>query len=352
MMKLGLKDRTGQAMIRSPGSESSARRLPRQWMAATAATACIFMGACTASPPAPSPSAAAGSARSTPAAAPDIAGTFNVGAGRQMFLECHGTGSPTVVLISGTGSASSAWSSEFVAGDPSAAPTTGPSTVFKALPRTTRVCAYDRPGTVYEDDSPTPSTPVRQPTTAQQGVTDLAALLRAAGESGPYVVVGHSWGGMIAQLFARTHSSDVRGIVLVDSASAYLKDRFTPAQWTTWMAMSRPSATAPDAERPDYAATIAESFGAGQGAASPGNPTGAPPPVAAVVLSSDQPWDLHLGGGSTWPAWLQAQADLAASLHARHVSNTGSGHGIQYAQPKLVTDAILDVVGLARKEAH
>jgi hypothetical protein len=70
------------------------------------------------------------------------------------------------------------------------------------------------------------------------------------------------------------------------------------------------------------------------------------------VFSSDQPWDLHLGGGSTWPAWLKAQGDLAASLHARHISKTDSGHSIQYAQPKLVTDAIRDVVGQVRQEKH
>ncbi|WP_327280384.1 MULTISPECIES: hypothetical protein [unclassified Streptomyces] len=68
------------------------------------------------------------------------------------------------------------------------------------------------------------------------------------------------------------------------------------------------------------------------------------------MLTSDEPWDLKVGtGGSTWPAWLAAQDDLARALHARHVTDTGSGHGIAVEQPRLVVDAVHEVVDETRK---
>ena len=63
------------------------------------------------------------------------------------------------------------------------------------------------------DGEVTPSSPVGQPTTAEEGVADLRALLAAAAEPGPYVLVGASWGGLIVKLFASRHPSDVAGLV-------------------------------------------------------------------------------------------------------------------------------------------
>jgi len=53
------------------------------------------------------------------------------------------------------------------------------------------------------------ATPVPQPTTAKDAVADLHALLSAAGETGPYVLVGHSYGGLVVKLYARTYPKDV-----------------------------------------------------------------------------------------------------------------------------------------------
>ena len=66
------------------------------------------------------------------------------------------------------------------------------SAVFPRVGKFTRVCAYDRPGTTRLDGTLSPSTPVRQPTAAQDGAADLHALLRAAKQKGPYVLVAHS----------------------------------------------------------------------------------------------------------------------------------------------------------------
>jgi hypothetical protein len=87
-----------------------------------------------------------------------FAGLVDIGGGRKMYLECHGSGSLTVVLVSGLDSAADAWTG--YQAHPSLA-------VFAGVARFTRVCAYDRPGTLVGDDlMPSRSTPVPQPTTA------------------------------------------------------------------------------------------------------------------------------------------------------------------------------------------
>ena len=108
-----------------------------------------------------------------------------------MYPECPGTGSPTVVLVPGLDSAADVWTG--YQPDPSLA-------VFARVARFARVCAYDRPGAPVGDNlTPSRSTPVPQPTTAQDAVRDLHALLRAAGEPGPYVLAGHSYDGLITR---------------------------------------------------------------------------------------------------------------------------------------------------------
>jgi pimeloyl-ACP methyl ester carboxylesterase len=83
----------------------------------------------------------------------------------------------------------------------------------RAWPAVTRVCAYDRPGTVAplkDDVRPSRSDPVPQPRTAPDAVADLHVLLRAAGIPGPYVLAGHSLGGLFVRLYASTYLHDPR----------------------------------------------------------------------------------------------------------------------------------------------
>lgn len=265
-------------------------------------------------------------------AAADISGMIEIGTGRSIFLECRGTGSPTVLLVSGTRGAADEWTTLLPDAAPDAVAT------FDAVAETTRVCAYDRPGTTTDSGAPTRSTVVAQPTTARQSAEDLHALLAAADQPGPFVVVGLSWGGMIAQQFARSHPDEVDGIVLLDSASVYLRETFTPEQWSAWMDVVAGSVDAAGSEAPSYEPSIAEL-----------QDTPDLPAVPAVVMSSDQPWDLQVTpGASTWPGWVAAQALLAESLDATHVTETESGHGLPVEQPALVTDAILSVVDAVR----
>jgi pimeloyl-ACP methyl ester carboxylesterase len=113
--------------------------------------------------------------------------------GGLLHLHCQGAGGPTVVLISGFGEISSAWS--WIAAD---------------LSRDARVCAYDPAGRAWSESSDTP----------QDGVAradDLHDLLQLAGETGPYLLVGHSLGGLYARVFAARYPHRVAGMVLLDA---------------------------------------------------------------------------------------------------------------------------------------
>jgi pimeloyl-ACP methyl ester carboxylesterase len=134
--------------------------------------------------------------RGTPA--PDVSAapgqTYDVG-GHRLYLECTGTGSPTVVLTNGFGSHTPSW-----------------AWIAPAVAQDTRVCAYDRAGEGWSDTAANPQDGI-------QIAADLHALLTKADEPGPYVLVGHSVGGTYDLVFAAQYPTEVAGLVLLDSSS-------------------------------------------------------------------------------------------------------------------------------------
>lgn len=261
------------------------------------------------------------------AASGRFSGMVGIGHGRKLFLTCRGTGGPTVVLIAGFRGSHDDWT-HIVAG---AGKTQGsPRAVFPRVAGFTHVCAYDRPGTTdLGSGAISPSTPVRQPTTAQDGVADLHALLHAAGVNGPYVIVAHSWGGMIGQLYARTHPGEVAGLVFLDPGTQYLKRTLTPGQWRKFAAAARQLGDPSTLEAAAYEPSVEAMLGA--------PPV---PHVPAVVLSSDHPFPFGAGGRQTWPAWVAAQNLFAHSIGASHITDTDSGHYIAGDAPAIVVAAI------------
>jgi len=115
--------------------------------------------------------------------------------GHRLHINCTGKGSPTVVVENGLGDFSFDW-----------------ALVQRQVQRTTRICTYDRGGYAWSDPGPTPRT------FAQLNLELHDALLRA-GERGPFVLVGHSYGGGVVREYTRTYGTDVAGLVLVDIVS-------------------------------------------------------------------------------------------------------------------------------------
>jgi pimeloyl-ACP methyl ester carboxylesterase len=120
--------------------------------------------------------------------------------GHDVHLDCRGAGSPTVIVQAGLGGLSAAW-----------------ARVMPGVEVTTRICAFDRAGQGWSEES-------SQPKDGLRAASDLHAVLAAAGERGPYVMAGHSTGGTYALTYAATYPEDVAGMVLVDSSSP---DQFT-----------------------------------------------------------------------------------------------------------------------------
>lgn len=267
----------------------------------------------------------------------DSSKLIDIGGNRKMHLECSGAGTPTVVLVSGTRGAYDDWTTVIDPTNPDRPTKPSESAVLPQVARFTHVCAYDRPGTAWFNNTPTDSTAIKQPTTTQQGVADLHALLNAAKEPQPYVLVGHSWGGLIARLFASTYPDEVSGLVLIDSASEFLKESLTPAQWAKYINATKKLIEPNGLEAPDHERSLELLHG---------TPRVRTMPV--IVLTSDKRFDFGAGGAETWQAWLTAQEHLAKVLNAKRVSDTKSGHAIQMEQPALVINAIREVVATVR----
>src|SRR5919109_553973 len=113
--------------------------------------------------------------------------------GYRLHIYCEGNGEPTAIMEAGLGNPGLAW-----------------TFVQPEIADGTRICVYDRAGLGWSDPSP-------RERTANVMVDELHSLLTQAGIEGPYVLVGHSFGGLLMRLYAHMYPEDVIGLVLVDS---------------------------------------------------------------------------------------------------------------------------------------
>jgi pimeloyl-ACP methyl ester carboxylesterase len=284
----------------------------------------------------------------------------DIGGGREMYMECRGTGSPTVVFVSGAGDRTETWSTTK---DPSE------QAVLPAIAETNRVCAYDRPGTILatgegpEDFEKSRSDPVPQPTTLQDHAADLHALLKASGERGPYVVVGHSMGGAVSRLYASEHPEDVSGLVLVDPTPYEAANALTDEQWKNWKPLlgGPPSEEAlalyPHLEWADSDRNLEQASAAKK-----------LKPMPFIAFQSDEPFDFtpFVEDGTLpmtleeaeqfrillYNAWHDAIGDLVSQVPgARFIDDPHSGHYIHQEQPQLVIDSVREVLDAVEQQS-
>lgn len=142
--------------------------------------------------------------------------------GYKVQINCNGHGGPAIILLHGFGDYSFDW-----------------ALVQPKLAAQTTTCSYDRPGQAWSDPGPAPRG-------LATSANELHTVLDRAGIKPPYVLVGHSWGGLIARMYAHQYRKEVAGLVLVDSAHEdeyvwldgnIIRPRFfTDQQWADLMA--------------------------------------------------------------------------------------------------------------------
>jgi pimeloyl-ACP methyl ester carboxylesterase len=252
--------------------------------------------------------------------------------GRRLWLECAGRGQPTIILEAGGACTSDTW-----------------QPVWKELTQLTRVYRYDRAGLGQSDRAQTPRS-------SAAIVTDLHTLLEHAALSPPYLLVGHSFGGLIACLYANQYRDSVVGLVLLDPTP--------PDPQGRWLAVLPPatpndSATVRsirewvtlhcyDPSWNDEGIDQATSFKEFQQVAS----LNAVP--LTVLLSAIPPWnddsELPPALAATFTQTLHDMANdvLRLSSQSRLISATTSGHFIHHDQPDLVIESITELVNQFR----
>jgi pimeloyl-ACP methyl ester carboxylesterase len=243
-----------------------------------------------------------------------------------LHIHCMGEGTPIVVFDAGLGNAGMIW-----------------RRVQSEVGGFSRACTYDRAGLGYSDG----------PTTLHHGnrqmARELYTLLKNAGQLAPYVLVGHSMGGMNIRLFADEHSDEVAGMVLVDAVGEDQPNRFWALLPAEHMAAFRTGVGKVE-QGLDYDTFMAgfadlratsRSFGdkplvvltRGKEAPEPG----ISPELAAQLVQ----------------VWRQMQVELSElSSNSLHLVARNSSHFIQVDEPKLVSAAVRAVVHAVRTRSQ
>jgi pimeloyl-ACP methyl ester carboxylesterase len=280
--------------------------------------------------------------------------------GFRLHLYCIGEGSPTVVLEAGMGDGGYVW-----------------NPVQKSVSAFTRVCSYDRPGLGWSDF-------VDRPFLRDAVAQNLHTLLKNAGIPGPYLLVGHSVGGIYVRAFAHLFPGEVDGMVLVDSSHENQAPRFearyqagsqqidtllhlckTIAPFGILRLFDLPAISLQDSPLPQsikvaatammnrvtYCTAIDNEMAATDIDLSQPSAPASLGNLPLIVLTSGASFSSATdedAQGRLSPkaaAWLELQRELAnLSTHSLQIIAYKSSHYIQWDQPGLVVQAIRNMV--------
>jgi pimeloyl-ACP methyl ester carboxylesterase len=286
--------------------------------------------------------------------------------GYVFHLDCTGpraSGRPLVVLEGGLGAPGLMW-----------------TLVQPRLAARVRVCSYDRAGYGWSEPGPGPRT-------ARRMATELHQLLQAAGEAPPYLLVGHSFGGILIRVYTAEFPDDVAGLVLVDARHERLLERIPAAlevdqrnyertRWLRWLTpfgvtriagrlgwldeLEAYLAPLPDEQQraawalmvydPGHWATALAEREAIDESYRQAVEARLPPALPLVVLTAEH-------GDEAWRSpdeppeaedhatWMALQRELAAlTANSRWVIVEGSGHYIYFDQPQAIVDAVVGLL--------
>lgn len=274
-------------------------------------------------------------------------GTYIWVGDHRLHLDCQGSGSPTVVFDAGLGGSSLDW-----------------TLVQPEVASFTRACAYDRAGYAWSDPGPLPRD-------SEHIVRDLEQLLGNGSVAAPYVLVGHSLGGLIVQRFARQHPQRIAGLVLVDATHEdqfrRLEEAVTPPSGNarSWALLTMRDSYKVHEDLPEDVRRLAGAFVARaqsivvvrselsflRKTARPAA-AGDLPDVPLVVISHRVITPAaSTREGRLADMWMEMQLELAAlTRHSKHVIAATDDHYVHIREPETVIDAVRGVVEQYRRQ--
>ena len=229
--------------------------------------------------------------------------------GHGLELLIGGQGSPAVIFESGFGTGIASW-----------------SRVQKDVAAFAQTVAYDRAGLGQSDLGP-------KPRSAKQIATELHAALQKSGVKPPYVMVGHSFGGIYVRVFADMYPSEVVGMVLIDPSQESFNDWLNKNQPDRLKAAESNIATAGEGVQAEFAA-VDTSYSQARVAKVPG---GIPVTLLTATVDKIVPAEAR-------QLWIEKHKEWLATVPgSKHIIVEKASHFIQAQRPELVIETIKQV---------